>query len=169
MRIPLPEYPRPQLRRDSYLCLNGEWNLRFLSDGDKAEDYRILVPYSPESEISGVNRTLQQYETMLYSTHVDFPDVDLEKSRLLLHFGAVDYRAVVFIDKKQVLDHVGDIFLSPWSWIRARLTLMSACRILEIQRRSQEESRAQSPAGYGTPRQVESGRRCGWRRSPEHI
>lgn len=107
MRIPLPEYPRPQLRRDSYLCLNGEWNLRFLSDGDKAEDYRILVPYSPESEFSGVNRTLQHYETMLYSTHVDFPDADLEKSRLLLHFGAVDYRAVVFIDKKQVLEHVG--------------------------------------------------------------
>ena len=107
MRIPLPEYPRPQLRRDSYLCLNGEWNLRFLSDGEKAEDYRIMVPYSPESEFSGVNRTLQHYETMLYSTQVDFPCDDLSERRLLLHFGAVDYRAIVFIDKKQVLEHVG--------------------------------------------------------------
>ena len=107
MRIPLSEYPRPQMVRDSYLCLNGKWNLRFLSDGDKAEDKPILVPYSPESVFSGVERTLQAHETMLYSRHVDFPDVDFSKERLLLHFGAVDYRAIVFIDKEQVTEHIG--------------------------------------------------------------
>ena len=107
MRIPLSEYPRPQMVRDSYLCLNGTWNLRFLSDGDKAEDKPILVPYAPESVFSGVERTLQEHETMLYSRHVEFPDVDFSKSRLLLHFGAVDYRAMVFIDKEQVAEHIG--------------------------------------------------------------
>ena len=107
MRIPLSEYPRPQMVRDSYLCLNGIWNLRFLSDGDKAEDKPIIVPYSPESEYSGVGRTLMAHETMLYSRHVEFPDVDLSKSRLLLHFGAVDYRATVFIDKEMATDHIG--------------------------------------------------------------
>ena len=107
MRIPLSEYPRPQMVRDSYLCLNGKWNLRFLSDGDKAEDKLILVPYSPESVFSGVERSLQAHETMLYSRHVDFPDVDFSKERLLLHFGAVDYRAIVFIDKEQVTEHIG--------------------------------------------------------------
>ena len=107
MTLPLSEYPRPQMARESYLCLNGRWTIRFLSDGDKAEDMPILVPYSPESEFSGVGRTLQHYETMLYSTHVDFPDVDFSTSRLLLHFGAVDYRAVVFIDKVPVMEHVG--------------------------------------------------------------
>ena len=107
MRIPLSEYPRPQMVRDSYLCLNGTWNLRFLSDGDNAEDKPILVPYSPESVFSGVERTLQAHETMLYSIHVDFPDVDFSKERLLLHFGAVDYRAIVFIDKEQVTEHIG--------------------------------------------------------------
>ena len=107
MRIPLSEYPRPQMVRDSYLCLNGTWNLRFLSDGDKAEDMRILVPYSPESEFSGVGRTLGAEETMLYSRRVDFPDADLSESRLLLHFGAVDYRATVFIDKEMATDHIG--------------------------------------------------------------
>ena len=111
MRIPLSEYPRPQMVRDSYLCLNGKWNLRFLSDGDKAEDKPILVPYSPESVFSGVERTLQAHETMLYSRHVDFPDVDFSKERLLLHFGAVDYRAIVFIDKEQVTEHIPLRFL----------------------------------------------------------
>ena len=107
MRIPLSEYPRPQMVRDSYLCLNGTWNLRFLSDGEKAQDMQILVPYSPESEFSGVGRTLGAEETMLYSRHVDFPGVDFSESRLLLHFGAVDYRATVFIDKEMVADHIG--------------------------------------------------------------
>ena len=107
MRIPLSEYPRPQMVRDSYLCLNGTWNLRFLSDGEEAQDMQILVPYSPESEFSGVGRTLGAEETMLYSRHVDFPDVDFSKSRLLLHFGAVDYRATVFIDKEMATDHIG--------------------------------------------------------------
>ena len=107
MRIPLSEYPRPQMVRDSYLCLNGTWNLRFLSDGEKTEDKPILVPYSPESVFSGVERTLLAHETMLYSRHVDFPDVDFSRERLLLHFGAVDYRAIVFIDKEQVTEHIG--------------------------------------------------------------
>lgn len=107
MRIPLSEYPRPQMVRCSYLCLNGTWNLRFLSDGDKADDRQILVPYSPEAAFSGIERTLQAHETMLYSRHVEFPDVDFSKERLLLHFGAVDYRAIVFIDKEQVAEHVG--------------------------------------------------------------
>ena len=107
MQIPLSEYPRPQMVRDSYLCLNGVWNLRFLSDGDKAQTQCIVVPYSPETEFSGVGRTLQEYETMLYSRHVEFPDVDFSQDRLLLHFGAVDYRAIVFIDKEQVAEHIG--------------------------------------------------------------
>ena len=107
MQIPLSEYPRPQMVRDSYLCLNSFWNLRFLSDGEDAVNQSILVPYSPESEFSGVGRTLQEYETMLYSRHVDFPDVDFSESRLLLHFGAVDYRAIVFVDKEQVAEHIG--------------------------------------------------------------
>lgn len=107
MNIPLSEYPRPQMKRDNYLCLNGKWSLRFISDGEKAETLSIMVPYAPESDFSGVGRTLQHYETMLYSTHVDFPDVDFSKERLILHFGAVDYRAVVFVDKEQVAEHIG--------------------------------------------------------------
>lgn len=107
-RIPLCEYPRPQMARDSYMCLNGRWTLKFISDGKDAKEYTVLVPYSPESAFSGVGRTLQAHETMCYSRHVSFPeDVDFSKERLLLHFGAVDYRAIVRIDGRQVLEHIG--------------------------------------------------------------
>ena len=82
MSIPLSEYPRPQMVRDSYMCLNGTWDLRFLSDGDDAKTVPIMVPYSPESDFSGVGRTLQAHETMLYSRHVEFPGVDFSMEKL---------------------------------------------------------------------------------------
>ena len=58
---PLPEYPRPQLQRQSYLCLNGMWQCAFTDkDAARPADFPldILVPFSPEAELSGVNRTL---------------------------------------------------------------------------------------------------------------
>ncbi len=108
MNVPLSEYPRPQMKRDSYLCLNGQWNLQFVSDGKEAKTYNILVPYCPESVYSGVQRTLQPQETMRYSRHVTFPGgVDFQRERLLLHFGAVDYRALIYINGEQVFEHTG--------------------------------------------------------------
>ena len=108
MNVPLSEYPRPQMKRDSYLCLNGQWDLQFISDGKDAKSYSILVPYSPESVYSGVQRTLQAHETMRYSRHVSFSEpVDFQKEKLLLHFGAVDYRALIYINGQQVFEHIG--------------------------------------------------------------
>ena len=108
MNVPLSEYPRPQMKRDSFLCLNGQWELQFISDGKEAKTYSVLVPYSPESVYSGVQRTLQPYETMRYNRHVVFPEkVDFKTHTLLLHFGAVDYRALIYINGQQVLEHVG--------------------------------------------------------------
>jgi len=116
-KIPLSEYPRPQMKRDSYYCLNGKWSLVFVSDAEKRgeqfnalalKEYVINVPYSPESAYSGVGRTLQAHETMCYKRHVEFPGpVDFERERLLLHFGAVDYRALVRINDKIVCEHIG--------------------------------------------------------------
>ncbi len=108
MNVPLSEYPRPQMKRDSYLCLNGLWSLQFISDGKEAKTYSILVPYSPESVSSGVQRTLQAHETMRYSRHVAFPDpIDFKREKLILHFGAVDYRTLVYINSQQVFEHIG--------------------------------------------------------------
>ncbi len=108
MNVPLSEYPRPQMKRESFLCLNGLWNLQFISDGKEAKEYSILVPYSPESVYSGVQRTLHAHETMRYSRHVVFPEnVNFQTHTLLLHFGAVDYRTLVYINGKQVFEHIG--------------------------------------------------------------
>ena len=108
MNVPLSDYPRPQLKRNSYFCLNGKWALKFISDGKEAKEYSITVPYSPESTLSGVGRTLQAHETMCYSRHIEFPEeVDFSKEKLILHFGAVDYRTLIRINGKQVMEHIG--------------------------------------------------------------
>ena len=58
----LTEYPRPQMRRESYINLNGLWDYAFTPSGEKQPDKwsgKILVPFSPECELSGVNRALK--------------------------------------------------------------------------------------------------------------
>lgn len=102
--IPLPEYPRPQLRRDSYLCLNGAWDFRV--GGGEAET--ILVPYPPESALSGICRAIPRDATMHYRRAVTLPD-DFARpgQRVLLHFGAVDQIAEVTLNGLAVGSHTG--------------------------------------------------------------
>jgi hypothetical protein len=61
--IPLSEYPRPQFKRDSYLSLNGYWDYAITNTCDKPYDWqgKILVPYSPETELSTVNKLLNRF------------------------------------------------------------------------------------------------------------
>lgn len=100
-------YPRPQLRRKSYMSLNGEWD--YVIEGKKTNKRgQIEVPFSPEASLSGVSHILKEDETLLYHKHVVFNgDFDPEKERLILHFGAVDYVASLSIDGKTVLNHRG--------------------------------------------------------------
>ena len=88
---PLPEYPRPQMVRDSYLNLNGPWSYAITTSAQKPAqaDGTILVPFSPESELSGVGRVLQPEEYLWYIRTVTLPD-GFNVGRVLLHFGAVD-------------------------------------------------------------------------------
>ena len=62
--LPLAEYPRPQFKRDSYLCLNGEWDLKILQQDSLIYNGKIIVPYSPESELSKVNKQLQKNQKL---------------------------------------------------------------------------------------------------------
>ena len=65
---PLPEYPRPSMRRDSYVNLNGPWDYAITQSSEFPAkwDGAILVPYSPEAKASGVGRTLQPGQWLHY-------------------------------------------------------------------------------------------------------
>lgn len=102
----LKEYPRPQMVRDSYENLNGTWDCSFTAEGDKPGSWQpILVPFSPEAPLSGVNRMLQADEYLWYRRTL--PDMDVQGGRILLHFGAVDQQAEVYVNGKKVAYHMG--------------------------------------------------------------
>lgn len=108
---PLPEYPRPQMKRDSYLNLNGEWDYAILKKDEPLKEYdgKILVPFSPESALSGVNRRVMPDDVLYYRTAFTLPK-DFKKDIVLLHFGAVDYMATVFVNGKKAGEHKGGYF-----------------------------------------------------------
>ena len=104
----LPEYPRPQLVRDSYLNLNGLWNYAITKSEDKPESFdgEILVPFSPESQLSGVGRSLQPDEWLWYERTLPLPG-GFNRGRVILHFGAVDQTCWVYVNGTEVISHVG--------------------------------------------------------------
>ncbi len=113
-RIPRPEYPRPQFVREPWLNLNGTWTYTFdpgksgmqrgfaHSDGFDGE---ILVPFCPESRLSGV-RHVDFIEMMWYQRAVHVP-ADWDGKRILLHFGGIDYESEAFLDGETVGRHWG--------------------------------------------------------------
>ena len=104
----LLEYPRPQMRRNSYINLNGMWQyaiVRGESLPDKI-DGEILVPFSPECELSGVHRTVGPEDTLWYVKNFSLP-ADFNIGRVLLHFGAVDQIAEVYLNGIEVGSHTG--------------------------------------------------------------
>ncbi len=106
--VPLPEYPRPQLVRDSYFNLNGEWNYFINNEDSMPEAYpgKIIVPFSPESPLSGVGRKLEIFETLFYRRTFELTE-DFMKDRLIINFGAVDFSADVYINDKFIGAHEG--------------------------------------------------------------
>ena len=104
---PLPEYPRPAMRRDSYENLNGLWKYAITQTAEYPAvwDGSILVPYSPETKASGVGRTLQPGQWLHY--HCAFAPPPGEGGRVLLHFGAVDYACAVQVNGHLVGGHRG--------------------------------------------------------------
>ena len=132
----LEEYPRPQLKRGSYTNLNGYWNYAITDSpaAPSAYDGRILVPFSPESILSGVERQLKPDEYLWYErtifltsdtyrslcTAASVPAPHIAHSeqenvsagsrfpqKLLLHFGAVDQTAIVYLNGRKVCSHTG--------------------------------------------------------------
>lgn len=105
---PLPEYPRPQLRRESFLNLNGVWQYAVSTLNSEPEEYDgdIVVPFPLESELSGVGRVLQPGEYLWYRREFTLPE-DFNVGRVLLHFGAVDQCARVWVNGMDACAHTG--------------------------------------------------------------
>lgn len=112
--IPRPEHPQPQMRRDNWMNLNGEWDFAFdFGDSgvarkfyDKKElDRKILVPFCPESQLSGVG--YKDFMAAVWYHRTVSLTADLLKGRVILHFGAVDYECRVWVNGRAVGEHKG--------------------------------------------------------------
>lgn len=106
---PLPEYPRPTLVRPAWQNLNGHWNYAIRpADAPQPElfDGKILVPYPVESSLSGVQRRLAENEVLWYERRFTVP-AEWRQGALLLHFGAVDWEADVYLNGIRVGGHKG--------------------------------------------------------------
>ena len=99
LATPRPEYPRPQLRRPHWLSLNGPWQFGFDSPDF---DQSISVPFAYQSALSGIGKG-SLHDIVWYQRRFERPDGD----RLLLHFGAVDYAATVWVNDVEVARHEG--------------------------------------------------------------
>lgn len=112
--IPRPEYPRPQFQRAAWQNLNGPWTFTFDPGKSGMErglaqsagfDQEIIVPFCPESALSGVAYT-DFIEMMWYHRPLNVPAA-WQGKRIMLHFGAVDFESEVFIDGQSVGRHWG--------------------------------------------------------------
>ena len=105
-------YPRPQMVRESWCCLNGEWDYAVTAITNtpgrpEKWDGKIRVPFAIESVLSGVGRPLEPYEYLWYTREIELDPRPGE--RILLHFGAVDFRTIVYLghDEVAVTPHEG--------------------------------------------------------------
>ena len=94
-QMPWQEYPRPQMRRDKYCLLNGTW---------KCNGSDILVPFAPQAPLSGYGKKVD--DKLVYEKTFTLPE-DFTKERILLHFGAVDQVATVWVNGQKMGSHEG--------------------------------------------------------------
>ncbi len=104
--IPFSDYPRPRMVRDSYFCLNGIWNFKEEREGKIFYSGKIKVPFPPESRLSGVEKQFDPKSALIYSRSFSLPE-GFFKEKVILHFGAVDQIAEVFLNEEKIGAHEG--------------------------------------------------------------
>ncbi len=102
--IPWARYPRPQMWRDDWLCLNGEWELRINQGYRASRDCKIRVPFCPESLLSGVEQPPKIGDQLVYRRAFTIPET-WRGRRVLLHFGAVMRSCRVCVNGKELCRH----------------------------------------------------------------
>ncbi len=115
MSIPRPEYPNPQFQRSNWINLNGEWDFTYDNENSGEEkgfykdssvfDKKIIVPFCPESKLSGIGNT-DFIRGVWYKKTITLPERYLDK-RVVLHFGACDYITKVYVDGQFAGRHKG--------------------------------------------------------------
>ena len=106
--LPFPDYPRPQFKRQSYFNLNGKWQYAITKSSQVQTEFdgEILVPYSPEARLSGVQRQVKADDFLHCKRSFKLP-AGFNVGRVLLNVGACDQITDVFVNGKQVCHHEG--------------------------------------------------------------
>lgn len=149
---PADLHPRPQMRRERWIDLCGPWGFAF-DDADEGLagrwferadpfDREIVVPFAPESKLSGVHDT-GFHPVVWYRREVEVKDADRE-NRLLIHFGAVDYKATIWVNGRMAMEHTGG--QTPFSADIAPLLVPGETQVIVV--RAEDEPRdLQQPRG----------------------
>ena len=103
---PWNDYPRPQLKRKSFISLNGIWNLEYTSKDKVAHIEKILVPFPPESRLSGLGDRFKNVDVYSYARTFNI-DREFLNARTIIHFGAVDQIAKVYVNNNFAGEHHG--------------------------------------------------------------
>ena len=104
---PWRSYPRPQMRRRNYVNLNGSWDFA-VTDGEIPKKYtqKILLPFCPESALSGIGQHFPEGSALCYRKQIRLPQ-DYNRGRVLLHIGAADQHAEIYVNQTKLATHSG--------------------------------------------------------------